>query len=40
MRARTVIVTTAIDVEVPIFGGVTVGAAARAEFDPVLWLGG
>jgi hypothetical protein len=38
-RARTVTVVTAIDVEVPIFGEITVTAAARSEFDPGLWLG-
>jgi hypothetical protein len=35
-----VTVTTSIEVEVPIFGEVTVSAAARSEFDPDLWLGG
>ena len=40
LRARVVVVTTALDVEVPIFGEVTVSAAARSEFDPALWLGG
>ncbi len=38
--ARTVVVTTALEVDIPLFGEVTVGAAARAEFDPALWLGG
>ena len=40
LSARTVTVTTAIDIEVPIFGAVTVRAAASSEFDPALWLGG
>jgi len=40
VRSRTVTVTTGRDVEVPIFGLVTVRAAARSEFDPGRWLGG
>jgi hypothetical protein len=32
-------VVTAIRVDVPIFGEVTVRAASRAEFDPMRWLG-
>ncbi len=40
MLPRTVTVTTALAVEVPIFGQVTVRASARSEFDPGLWLGG
>jgi hypothetical protein len=36
---RTIEVVTAIDVEVLFFGEMTVEAAARAEFDPVSWLG-
>jgi hypothetical protein len=40
IRPRTVTVTTALVVEVPIFGLVTVRASARSEFDPGLWLGG
>ncbi len=40
LSPRTVVVTAAIDVEVPIFGEVTIEAAARSEFDPALWLGG
>lgn len=39
MRARVVEVRTAIAVEVPIFGAITVRSASRAEFDPRLWLG-
>ena len=39
-RSRTVTVITALDVEVPVFGKVTVRAAASSEFDPSLWLGG
>jgi hypothetical protein len=39
MRPRTVTVTTALTVAVPIFGRIDVRASARSEFDPVLWLG-
>lgn len=39
IRPRTVTVTTAREVEVPVFGLVTVHARASSEFDPVLWLG-
>jgi hypothetical protein len=39
IRPRTVMVRTAREVEVPIFGRVTVQASARSEFDPGLWLG-
>ena len=39
IRRRTVTVTTVRDVQVPIFGLVTVRASARSEFDPGLWLG-
>ena len=39
LDARTVEVVTAIRVDVPIFGEVTVRAASRAEFDPMRWLG-
>lgn len=37
--ARTVEVLTAVAVDVPVFGQVTVRARSRAEFDPMLWLG-
>jgi len=37
--ARTVEVVAAIEVDVAIFGPVTVRSAARAEFDPLRWLG-
>ncbi len=40
IRPRTVTVTTALTVEVPLFGQVTVRASARSEFDPGRWLGG
>lgn len=36
---RTVEVTTAVAVEVPVFGSLTVRSRARAEFDPLRWLG-
>lgn len=39
MRPRTVTVTTAREVDVPIFGPIVVRASARSEFDPRLWLG-
>lgn len=39
LAARTVEVVTAVAVEVPVFGGVTVQARSRAEFDPMRWLG-
>lgn len=37
--ARTVEVMTAVAVDVPVFGAITVRSVARAEFDPVMWLG-
>jgi len=40
IRPRTVTVTTGRDVEVPIFGLVTVRVSARSEFDPGRWLVG
>jgi secretion/DNA translocation related TadE-like protein len=39
LRPRTVTVTVARDIEIPVFGMVTVRASARSEFDPSLWLG-
>ncbi len=39
MRPRTVAVMTVREVEVLVFGRISVRAAARAEFDPGLWLG-
>jgi hypothetical protein len=36
---RTVEVVAAIEVDIAIFGPVTVSSAARAEFDPLRWLG-
>ncbi|MFO7299776.1 MAG: hypothetical protein DIU67_006250 [Actinomycetes bacterium] len=39
LRRRTVTVRTAVEVTVPVFGRMTVRGAARAEFDPVAWLG-
>ncbi|HEU4895292.1 MAG TPA: pilus assembly protein TadG-related protein [Acidimicrobiia bacterium] len=38
--ARTVEVVTSIEVDIPIFGPITVRSAGRAEFDPQRWLGG
>ena len=35
---RTVEVVTGVGIDVPIFGMLTVEAAARAEFDPRLWI--
>ena len=40
LTARTVEVTTVVEVEVPLFGSVPVKGVSRAEFDPVRWLGG
>lgn len=40
LRARVVTVMVATEVSVPFFGELTVRAGARAEFDPLLWLGG
>ena len=39
LRARTVEVVVAIDVTVPIFGELETRGTARAEFDPLRWLG-
>lgn len=39
LTARTVEVITGITVEVPVFGEVLIRGSARAEFDPVRWLG-
>lgn len=39
LRARSVTVVTAVDTVVPVFGGLSVRGAARAEFDPRHWLG-
>jgi hypothetical protein len=39
LSSRTVMVTTGVETEVPIFGRVTVRVSSRAEFDPVRWLG-
>ncbi len=38
-RPRVVTVRVVVDVDVPIFGFLGVGATSRAEFDPGLWLG-
>ena len=38
-RARVVTVAVSMEVEVPVFGRLEVGAKSRAEFDPDLWLG-
>jgi hypothetical protein len=40
IRPRIVTVTATREVDVPIFGRITVRASARSEFDPGLWLGG
>ena len=39
LRPRVVVVTAAIEADVPIFGSLTIRGAGRAEFDPALWLG-
>lgn len=39
MRRRTVSVTTAVFVDLPLFGERVVRVASRAEFDPRRWLG-
>ena len=40
LRPRTITVTTAREIDVPVFGPVMVRASSRSEFDPGLWLGG
>jgi hypothetical protein len=39
LAARTVEVVAAVEVDVPVFGPVTVSGVSRAEFEPILWLG-
>jgi hypothetical protein len=39
LRPRVVAVTVALTADVPLFGEVTLGKTARAEFEPRLWLG-
>lgn len=39
LRPRVVTVRTSVTVRVPLFGTLRVWGAARAEFDPLLWLG-
>ncbi len=39
LAARTVEVMTAVVVDVPVFGTLTVRSVSRAEFDPMRWLG-
>lgn len=39
LRPRVVTVRTSVMVRVPLFGGLRVWGAARAEFDPLRWLG-
>lgn len=39
LRPRVVEVATEVTVRVPLFGTLSVGRSARAEFDPGLWLG-
>lgn len=40
LASRVVEVVTSVTATVPVLGDWEVKAAARAEFDPVLWLGG
>jgi len=40
LRARIVEVVVMIPIDLPIFGARQVSGAARAEFDPIDWLGG
>ena len=39
LAIRTVEVVAVVEVEVPVFGRVSVSSASRAEFDPMRWLG-
>jgi len=39
LESRVVVVTVALEANVPIFGDVLVGRTARAEFEPRAWLG-
>ncbi len=39
IRLRVVSVTTAVEVDTPMFGRLLVEATSRAEFDPRRWLG-
>jgi secretion/DNA translocation related TadE-like protein len=39
LRSRIVVVTVAVTAEVPVFGKVRIGRTARAEFDPLQWMG-
>ncbi len=39
LSARVVEVVVELPMEVPLFGEVLVRSSARAEFDPLLWLG-
>ncbi|MFZ0625782.1 MAG: hypothetical protein WAN34_04735, partial [Acidimicrobiia bacterium] len=39
LAGRTVAVTVGVEADIPLFGEVLVGRTARAEFDPVDWLG-
>lgn len=39
LEVRTVAVETMVRVDLPVFGVLPVRGAARAEFDPRLWLG-
>lgn len=39
LRTRSVEVVASVDVDVSLFGDLTVRSAARAEFDPRAWLG-
>lgn len=40
LRSRRVTVRASVTVRVPLFGALRVIGAARAEFDPLRWLGG
>ncbi len=39
LRIRTVVVVTAVEIDVPVFGQLGIRGVSRAEFDPRLWLG-
>ena len=39
LRPRVVVVTVALLADVPLFGQLSVGKTARAEFEPRAWLG-
>lgn len=39
LRSRVVLVTVVVETDLPVFGSIAVGKTARAEFDPMAWLG-